>query len=125
MHAPACRATGECRSISEKMRRGILEPRVPWTRRGETLDIGEGADGLGLGVRPGGADPRDVAEADRIEDRRMGRNRRTEFETLALQGVEGVGDGFRSSGEIAIVGHVFLSCPNGVNRVDQVLIVIR
>ena len=72
------------------MRCGDFKQRIPWSRglghvglglrpRGETLDID--AVGLRPGFRPGGVDPRDVTETDRIEDRRSVRSMRTGFET--------------------------------------------
>jgi len=79
-----------------ELRHGILEkgavtgPWVPCTwpsciprlsSARKTLDIGKGADGLGLGFLPRGVDPRDVTKAVRIEDRRRERSKRTGLKT--------------------------------------------
>ena len=57
---------------------------------GEPLDINMDADGLWPGFRPGSINPRDVTEADRIEDRRGGRGMRIVLKTPALQGSRSV-----------------------------------
>ena len=104
------------------MRRGVVKKGFPGTRMlgHEGLDVSMDADGSGPSFRPGGVNPRDVTEADRIKDRRGGCSIRTGLESPALQSSKCAAVCLRR-GKGATVVRLLSSGPNGVNPNDKMI----